>query len=96
MSTKITRHDGNKLEWKKGSGNKKYKVTVYYKDGKKKTVQFGDNRYQQYKDSSPMKLYKKKNHGDKERRSRYRKRHGAQGYHKRKYSPTWFSWNYLW
>lgn len=95
-STKTTTHNGNKLEWSKGTGNKKYRVVVYYKNGTKKTIQFGDNRYEQFKDSSPLKLYTSKNHGDKARRSNYIKRHTAQGYHKKIYSPSWFSLKYLW
>jgi hypothetical protein len=94
--TKITIDDGNKLEWIIGSGDKKYKVTIYFEDGRKKTVQFGDKRYEQYKDSTPLKLYKDKDHNDPTRRENYRIRHGAQNYQKRKYSPAWFSWKYLW
>jgi hypothetical protein len=93
---KTTRHGGHELDWMRGTGNKKYKVTIYFKNGTKKTIQFGDKRYQQYKDSTPLKLYKTKDHKDKSRRENYRKRHGARGYQKKKYSPAWFSWNYLW
>ena len=85
-----------RLEWKRGTGNKKYKVIIHYPGDRKKTVQFGDKRYQQYKDKTPLKLYSRKNHNDPERRAAYRKRHGAQGHHKKKYSPAWFSWKYLW
>lgn len=96
MKEKTTYKDGKKLVWSRGSGNKKYRVIVYSKDGSKKTVQFGDKRYQQYKDKTPLKLYSKKDHGDKDRRARYRARHGAQGYHLKKFSPAWFSYFYLW
>jgi len=85
-----------KLVWTRGTGNKKYKVVIYSKNGTKKTVQFGDKRYQHYKDKTPLKLYSRKDHGDSERRRNYRKRHGAQGYQKKKFTPAWFSWNYLW
>lgn len=50
--------------------NKKYKVTFKWKR-EYKTVHFGDDRYEQFKDSTPIKLYKKLNHGDKDRRRRY-------------------------
>jgi hypothetical protein len=93
---KTTYNLGNKLIWSRGTGNKKYKVIIFLKNGTRKTIQFGDNRYEQYKDSSPLKFYKHKNHNDKNRRANYRKRHGAQGYQNKKYSPAWFSWNYLW
>ena len=71
--------------------------------GKKiKTVQFGDRRYQQYHDSTPLKLYSHLDHWDNARRSRYRKRHqnillkdGTPAY-KKKYTPAYFSYKYLW
>jgi len=65
--------------------NKKYQVKI-----NNKTVHFGDNRYQQYKDK--IGLYSKLDHGDKERRKRYYMRHGKAV----KYSPKWFSHKYLW
>lgn len=93
---KTTTHRGNKLEWQRGTSNKKYKVKVHLKNGKTKTVQFGHKDYGQYQDKTPLKLYKKKDHLDNTRRKNYRARHGAQGYQKKLYSPAWFSWNYLW
>jgi len=93
---KTTTHRGNKLTWERGTGTKKYKVVIEFKDGRKKTVQFGSKNYQQFRDKTPLKLYKKKDHGDATRRKNYRKRHGAQGHQKKIYSPAWFSWNYLW
>ena len=65
--------------------NKKYQVKI-----NNKTVHFGDNRYQQYKDK--IGLYSKLDHGDKEIRKRYYMRHGKAV----KYSPKWFSHKYLW
>ena len=56
-------------------------------------VSFGDNRYQQYKDKA-LGLYSKLDHLDKKRRDNYKARH-----HKdinNKFSPGWFSYNYLW
>ncbi len=81
-----------KLEWSKGTGNKKYKVIIYDK-GKKKTVQFGSKSYGQYKDKTPLKLYSSKDTLDKERRRLYRARHN---YEKPKYSAGWFALKYLW
>lgn len=86
----------------RGSGNKKY--TAILPDGKR--VSFGDKRYQQYKDSVPVRmgggLYSKKNHMDKQRRASYRSRHSKlkckDGEYciNKKYSPAWFSYHYLW
>jgi hypothetical protein len=86
----------------KGKG--RYKYTAIMKDGSK--VSFGHKDYQQYKDSVPKSmgggLWTGKNHNDKKRRDSYRKRHrgvlnklGKPAY-KVKYSPSWFSYYYLW
>ncbi len=56
--------------WSKGKWPKKYEVTV---NGKR--ISFGDQRYEQYKDSSPLKLYADKNHNDNERQANYIRRH---------------------
>ena len=55
--------------------NKKY----MYKGplSQNKWVHFGDSRYQQYKDSTPLKLYKHLDHGDRKRREAYFKRHSG-------------------
>jgi|TARA_R110000744_G_scaffold91671_1_gene177791 hypothetical protein len=84
------------LKWSRGTGFKKYKVVIRRKvNGKdtKKTVQFGDKRYGQYKDKTPLKLYKKKDTLDKKRRKAYKARHT---YDKPRYSAGWFALNYLW
>jgi len=105
-SGKKTRDGKYTLEWFKGNGNKKYKVVIYEKkDGemkKVKTVSFGDNRYEQYKDSTPLKLYTKKNHGDKARRKNYLSRSGGIKNSKgektglKKFTANYFSRKYLW
>ncbi len=82
-----------KLEWSKGTGFKKYRVKIIRKGQRDKTIQFGDRRYQQYQDKTPLKLYASKNHLDKKRRTNYRKRHN---YKKPRYSPGWFALKYLW
>ena len=82
MSDKI------KFEKSKVKG-KKY--TAILPDGKK--VSFGALGYQQYKDTTPLKLYSNLDHNDKERRDRYYARH-PKDYPK--YSPDWFSKKYLW
>ena len=83
-----------KLTWSRGTGDKKYKVVIRdTKTKKKKTVQFGSKIHKQYKDKTPLKLYKKKDHLDKKRRASYRARHN---YKKPKHSAGWFARNYLW
>ena len=90
-----------KLSWSKGTGSHKYKVTIE-RNGSKKTVQFGNKNQQQYFDNTPLKLYSHLDHKDEERRKRYRERHskiltkeGVPAY-RVKYSPAWFSYNFLW
>ena len=76
--------------------HKKYKALLEHKDsGKKISVHFGDVRYQQYRDSTGMGIYTHLNHGDPWRRAKYRMRHKK---HVREdyYSPSWFSYYYLW
>tara|TARA_R110000744_G_scaffold219427_1_gene338146 strand:- start:1156 stop:1419 length:264 start_codon:yes stop_codon:yes gene_type:complete len=84
------------LKWSRGTGNKKYKVVIKRKiRGKdtKRTVQFGDKRYGQFRDKTPLKLYKSKNTNSTKRRKAYNARHT---YDKPKYSPGWFAKKYLW
>ena len=81
------------LKWFRGSGVKKYKVEIWSGGKKVKTVQFGDSRYNQYKDRTPLKLYSSKDTLDKKRRKAYRDRHT---YAKPKYSAGWFALKYLW
>ena len=56
-------------------------------------VHFGALGYEQYHDK--IGLYKHLDHNDKSRRKRYRNRHRSTPYNV-KYTPAWFSWNYLW
>ena len=52
--------------------NKKYMVVV---NGK--TYHFGDSRFAQYKDRTPLKLYSHLDHNDKKRQRNYFKRHSG-------------------
>ena len=52
---------------------KKFLVLIK-KDGKIKWIHFGDTRYDQYEDKTPLQLYKDQNHYDIKRRNAYRKR----------------------
>jgi hypothetical protein len=75
---------------------KKYRAILINKKTKKeKTLDFGDNRYEQYKDSTGLNLYTSKNHHDKKRRTNYQNRHISflkKGF----FSPGYFSYYYLW
>jgi hypothetical protein len=46
-----------------------------FSDGRA-SVHFGDNRYQQYRDSTSLKLYKHLDHNDEKRKKAYYDRHG--------------------
>ena len=69
------------------------KYMAVFSDGRRPTVHFGDNRYQQYRDSTPLKLYTRLNHNDEKRRKAYYDRHGAAA---TMYSAKWFSHKFLW
>lgn len=66
------------IKFKRGPYPKKY--TAYIKNNKtKKTriIHFGDRRYQQFKDRTPLKLYKHKNHNTIKRMRNYFSRHSG-------------------
>ena len=81
------------LKWFRGTGNKKYKVEKWIGGKKVKTIQFGDKRYFQYFDKTPLKLYTHKNHLDKKRRKAYHSRHNL---NYEEFSAGRFSKRYLW
>jgi hypothetical protein len=75
--------------------NKKYNAILEHKEtGKYKRVPFGDNRYQQFKDRTDLKLYSHLDHGDRDRRERYLARHAKTK--DNKYSSSYFSAKFLW
>lgn len=84
------------------TGHKKY--IAIFPDGKR--VAFGDRRYEHYRDQVPRDLggqrWKHLDHEDEQRRWSYRRRHSAikdksgVPYHEKRYSPSWFSWYFLW
>ena len=96
------------VKFKRGPFPKKY--TAYVKDKKtKKTrkIHFGDRRYQQYKDRTPLKLYKHKNHNTRKRMQNYFSRHSGTrnrnaailkeiAHNKGYYTPKILSHKYLW
>lgn len=85
-------------------GPKQYKYTAVMKDGRR--VNFGSKAYEQYKDSVPQSmgggLWSHKDHGDPARRKNYQSRHGGvktksgKAAYTVQYSPSWFSYHYLW
>lgn len=85
-------------------GPGRYKYTAILKNGKR--VNFGHRDYYHFRDSVPRNKgggkWSHKDHGDSLRRENYRNRHsgvlngsGKKAY-KVKYSPSWFSYHYLW
>lgn len=69
---------------------------------KNKWIHFGDVNYQQFRDSTPLKLYKTLDHNDPERRKSYlrramgiRDKHGNFTY-LNKESPNYYAVNFLW
>ena len=96
------------IKFERGPNKKKY--TAYIQDKKTKKVRklhFGHKDYQQYRDSTPLKLYKSKNHGTRKRMQNYYSRHSgtkkrgeaikrekkkSKGY----YTPKILSHVYLW
>jgi len=85
---------------KSNNKHKKYSITIEYND-KIKTIHFGDTRYQQYKDRTPLKLYKHLDHEDKIRRQNYLTRATKILNHKGlsvndPFSPNRYSVLYLW
>jgi hypothetical protein len=64
------------IKFKKGPSPKKYTALVKNKKTNKiRKIHFGDKRYQQYKDRTPLKLYKNKNHNTRKRMQNYYSRH---------------------
>ena len=75
--------------------NKKYDVLKYNPETKQYhyLLSFGDKRYQQYKDSTPLKLYSHLDHKNFDRQARYYLRHGLTDDIN---SAKWWSNNFLW
>lgn len=101
-SGKTSRKLPSGIKFVRGPYPKKYQAIL--PNGKK--VNFGDQRYEHYKDSVPKnlggKLWSHLDHRDKSRRSNYRSRHRGSlnrdnvPAYRVKYSPSWFSYHYLW
>jgi len=75
--------------------NKMYDAILISNTGQLIKVPFGDKRFENYQDKTKLNLYPYLIHGDKKRRKRYQSRHKVflkKGY----YSPSYFSYYYLW
>ncbi len=96
------------IKFQRGPFPKKYTAIVRnIKTRKTRKLHFGDRRYQQYKDRTPLKLYKRKNHNTRKRMQNYFNRHSGTkkrsvAIHKEKcksngyYTPKILSHIYLW
>ena len=66
------------IKFMKGPSDKKYTARIMHKKTRKiRNIHFGAKGYEQYKDSTPLKLYSSKNHGTKKRRDNYFSRHSG-------------------
>tara|TARA_X000001036_G_scaffold229227_1_gene214196 strand:+ start:1817 stop:2122 length:306 start_codon:yes stop_codon:yes gene_type:complete len=67
------------MNFEKGPFPKKYTAHVkHLSTGKTRKIHFGDRRYAQYKDRTPLKLYAKKNHLTRKRMQNYFSRHSGE------------------
>ena len=75
--------------------NKKYDAIIEDRKTKRtQRVPFGQIGYEQYKDSTGLKLYSRLDHGDNERRKNYKARHEKTRH--KTFSASWFADNFLW
>ena len=66
------------IKFEKGPFPKKYTAYIRNKKTHKiRKINFGDRRYQQYKDRTPLKLYAKNNHNTRKRMQNYFNRHSG-------------------
>ena len=66
------------IKFVNGPFPKKYTAFIKHKNTKKiRKIHFGDKRYQQYRDRTPLKLYKNKNHNTRKRMQNYYSRHSG-------------------
>ena len=66
------------VKFKRGPYPKKYTAIIKNNKTKKtRIIHFGDRRYQQFKDRTPLKLYQHKNHNTLKRMQNYFSRHSG-------------------
>lgn len=73
--------------------NKKYDIYKKLNDKYIYLLSFGDKRYEQYRDQTPIKAFSHLNHNDLKRRALYYKRHGLTS---DKTSAKYWANKYLW
>lgn len=83
-----------KFRKSKTRGKKYDGIIIDIKTRREYIVPFGSSIHEQYRDTTGLGLYRQLDHGDKQRRLNYLKRHEAT--RKKKWSPSWFSSVYLW
>ena len=67
------------MKFEKGPFPKKYTAYIKHRiTGKTRKIHFGDRRYPQYKDRTPLKLYAKNNHLTRKRMQNYYSRHSGE------------------
>ena len=89
-----------KYDYQKSTKSGKKLMVVVEKDGKKRTIHFGDSSMQHFKDKTG--IWKSKDHNDPKRKKAYKSRHG--GIKKKDgslakddpFSPAYHSWRILW
>lgn len=74
----------------KKSTRKHKKYMIRYNN---KWIHFGDSRYEHFRDSTPLQLYKHLNHNDPDRRRLYYARHGKTA---KIGTPKYYSHKFLW
>ena len=88
------------IGFEKGSYPKKYNAILQNRETKREVkVPFGDRNLPQYKDSTGLGLYTKKNTLDKNKRRQFRARFSglkqSQNWNK-EFTSLYFSWRFLW
>ena len=74
---------------------KKYDSIIEDKVTKRQQrVPFGDVSFQQYRDTTGLKLYSRLDHNDPKRRAAYKARHEKTRH--KKFSASWYSDTFLW
>ncbi len=82
--------------------NRKNKKYMVFNNRLGSWIHFGDSRYQQYRDTTPLGLYKHLDHNDTGRRRRYLQRHHGVSSKKKALLKTpvgtakYYSTKYLW
>jgi len=98
---KYSRKEYNFVKFEKSDRKgKKYNAVLENRETKRQVkVPFGDSNLPQYRDTTGLGLYSKKDTLDKNKRKQFRARFSSlkqKSDFKNYYSPMWFSWFKLW